>query len=199
MRFNILNTEVYISFTFLGILVLMVVDGNAYTYIVALCSSILHELIHVLTILVFRGKIYRISLSIFGGNIYRDDHSLDYFKEAIINLSAPITNLVIGVVSIVLSYDYIGYINIFIGTFNICPFYNFDGGRGLENLLKMKFDLNFCERIIFVTSIVTILGFSVFIFYLVYMGSVSYSLILIIFYLISCICVKIFTDTRKRV
>lgn len=177
----------------------MVVDGNAYTYIVALCSSILHELIHVLTILIFRGKIYRVSLSIFGGNIYREADSVDYFKEAIINLSAPITNLVIGVVSIVLSYDYIGYINIFIGTFNICPFYNFDGGRGLENLLKMKFDLNFCERIIFVTSIVTILVFSVFIFYLVYMGSVSYSLILIIFYLISCICVKIFTDTRKRV
>lgn len=199
MRFNILNTEVYISFTFLGILVLMVVDGNAYTYIVALCSSILHELIHVLTIIIFHGKIYRVSLSIFGGNIYRDADSVDYFKEAIINLSAPITNLVIGVVSIVLSYDYIGYINIFIGTFNICPFYNFDGGRGLENLLKMEFDLNFCERIIFVTSIVTTLVFSVFIFYLDDTGNVSYSFILIIIYLISCICVKIFTNTHKEV
>ena len=197
MRFKVFNTDVYISFTFIAVFVMMLLYGNGYIYICALLSSLGHEFIHMIAILLSGNKINKVSFSIFGGNIYRDTSSVNYFNEAIINLSAPIVNIMIGVVFLLFQYEYIGYINIFIGLFNICPFYNFDGGRGLWNILRLWFTDKLCEGVIYVTSIVTIVIFTIIVIYLFHAGTVNYLLIFIIIYLLLCFGVKIF-NTRQN-
>lgn len=192
MRFKVFNTDVYISFTFIAVFIMMHLYGNGYIYICGLISSLGHELIHMIAILLSGNKIRKISFSIFGGNIYRDTSSVNYLNEAIINLSAPIVNIMMGAIFLVFGYEYLGCINLFIGLINICPFYNFDGGRGLESFLKIRYAPNFCERIMFITSLLTLVIFFFILFYLLYMECINVFLIIIILYLICCFCVKIF-------
>jgi Zn-dependent protease len=199
MKFNIKGTEVYISFTFFIAFAVVLLNGNLKLYFVVLSFSVLHEFVHVVFLLIYGFPIRRIALSIFGGNISRDKNSEEYIKEAIINLSAPIVNIVIGVVLLCSdNYKEWGNINLFIGVFNICPFYNFDGGRGLHNILTKVLGRASADKAIYVSSVLVLLGFTFANIAVIAMKKPNVIFVAINIYLISCFVVNLFKkDTLK--
>ncbi len=163
MRFKIKNTEVKISFSFFAVFLLSLVSDTFNFYLYSFIASLVHEFIHVAFILLFNAQITEFSLTLFGGNIKRNTTKfISNTKEAVISFSAPVTNIVIGVVSlfIIRKLSLFGIVNLFIGIFNILPFYSFDGGRGLYYLLTIKLSENTANIILNFTSIIITVIFS---------------------------------------
>ena len=163
MRFKIKNTDVKISFSFFAIFLLSLVSDTFNIYLFSFIASLIHEFVHVVFILLFGAKISTISLTLFGGNIKRNTTKIiNNPKEAVISFSAPVTNIVIGVVSLFITREasIFAIVNLFIGVFNILPFYSFDGGRGLYYLITIKFSDNVANVILNITSITVTVVFS---------------------------------------
>ena len=163
MRFKIKNTDVKFSFSFFAVFLLSLVSDTFNIYLFSFIASLIHEFVHVVFILLFGAKISAFSLTLFGGNIKRSTTKIiNNPKEATISFSAPVTNIVIGVVSLLLTREasIFGIVNLFIGVFNILPFYSFDGGRGLYYLITMKFSDNVANVILNITSITVTVVFS---------------------------------------
>lgn len=163
MRFKIRNTEVIISFTFFGIFIIFLSVGELKTCLYSFICSVIHELIHIFFIIIFKGKITRLRLSCFGADIVRTDDCLtDNFKEAIICWSAPLGNLLLGALATLISNNISDFtiINAVIGIFNLLPFYSFDGGRGLEFILRMILSEKTVYCILTVLSVMVTVFFS---------------------------------------
>ncbi len=163
MRFKVKNTNVKISFSFFAVFLLSLVSDTFNIYLFSFIVSLVHEFVHIVFILLFDGQISEFSLTLFGGNIKRNTTKIiSNTKEAIISFSAPVTNIVIGVVSLFIprKTSLFAIVNLFIGIFNILPFYNFDGGRGLYYLLSIKLSDNATNTILNFTSILVTIAFS---------------------------------------
>ena len=142
MQFKIKSVKVKISFSFLLFFLMFTLNDSLDVYLKALFTSTFHEAIHIFFIYFFKDGINEIKFNLLGGEIKKSDKKiLSNNKEAIVNLSAPVFNIVFGFIILIFSiHSQIAYINIFIGIFNILPFYNFDGGRGVFFLLNNRFD-----------------------------------------------------------
>lgn len=193
MRFKVVNTEVNISFTFLAVLLMMIVRGNVRLYFSVFTFSLLHEAIHLLFLLFFGASVKRVSFSIFGGNIEREKGDIESFKEAVVNLSAPAVNIIIGSVLMISGISVeASYINLFLGLFNILPFYNFDGGRGLYSLVLLKYDKSRAELVLFISSLLSVLAFIMLNFIIIFHNKINPVLLVINIYMLSCFIANIF-------
>ncbi len=185
MQFKIKSTRIELSFTFLSLIILTACFDKEGILLISLISSILHELIHLALIIAFGGKISQISFSIFGGNIKRSKAlKLTNFKEFFISISAPATNILAGALLVLFNINLWGYINLIIGVFNILPFYDFDGGRGLFYLLSNCLDLSIVNTILNVTSILSVLVISSFTVAVFFNSKTGVSMLLLCVYMI---------------
>ncbi len=151
MEFNFRKIKIQISFSFFALLLLFIVTNKINIFLCTITSAIIHELSHIIFIYFFKMKIKSIKISIFGGNIKRCNGACgSYLQEAIINFSAPIINLIIGLMIYLISRKVKLFCssNIVLGAFNILPFYTFDGGRGLKYFLNIIFEESLSEKII---------------------------------------------------
>ena len=184
MQFKIKSTRIELSFTFLSLIILTTCFDKEGILLISLVSSILHELIHLALIIAFGGKISQISFSIFGGNIKRSKAlKLTNFKEFFISISAPATNILAGALLVLFNINLWGYINLIIGVFNILPFYDFDGGRGLFYLLSNCLDLSIVNKILNVTSILSVLVISSFTVAVFFNSKTGVSMLLLCVYM----------------
>lgn len=184
MQFKIKSTRIELSFTFLALILLTACFDKEGILLISLVSSILHELIHLALIIAFGGKISQISFSIFGGNIKRSKAiKLTNFKEFFISISAPATNILAGALLVLFNINLWGYINLIIGVFNILPFYDFDGGRGLFYLLSNCLDLSIVNKILNVTSILSVLVISSFTVAVFFNSKTGVSMLLLCVYM----------------
>lgn len=194
MRFKVKNTDVKISFSFFAVFLLSLVSDTFNIYLLSFIASLIHEFIHVVFILLFGAQIPEFSLTLFGGNIQRNATKIiSNTKEAIISFSAPVTNIVIGVVSlsIVRQASIFAVVNLFIGIFNILPFCNFDGGRGLYYLITIKFSDNTANTILSFTSITVTVVFSFISVFVFINYNKNYLLLILSVYMILSIIVSL--------
>ncbi len=192
MQFKIKNVNIKISFTFLWLFLIFIIADKTKIYLITLLSSMVHELVHILFIYLFKMSLESLNISLFGGNIKRKTgRCTDYKNEAIINFSAPITNIVVGaVLSIIygINNDF-AIINLTLGIFNILPFYSFDGGVGLKCILSNKFSDKTSELILTITSVMVTLFFS-FISIIVLINSKNFILLIFSIYMILSLIFK---------
>lgn len=155
-------------------------------YLKALFTSTFHEAIHIFFIYFFKDGINEIKFNLLGGEIKKSDKKiLSNNKEAIVNLSAPVFNIVFGFFILIFNiHSQIAYINIFIGIFNILPFYNFDGGRGVFFLLNNRFDTGRANRIVFILSVVITFVFSLISLIVFFIYNKNYVLMVMSVYMI---------------
>lgn len=155
MQFKIKSIKIKISFSFLLFFLIFALNDSLDVYLKALFTSILHEAVHIIFIYFFKDGINEIKFNLLGGEIKKADKKiLSNNKEAVINLSAPVFNIISGFIILIFDIDsQLAYINLFIGLFNILPFYNFDGGRGIFFLLTDRFDSDRANRIVFLLSV----------------------------------------------
>lgn len=170
MQFKVKDTDVKISFTFLAAYLIFISFSNGKIFIYSLIFSLLHEIIHILFIYAFKGRISSICFNASGGNITRDSTIiLSNAKEAVISISAPLFNLLLGAFFLLfLKKEIMGYINLILGFFNILPFFSFDGGRFLYYLLQKRINHKSLQAFLTVTSLfvtITISTLSCYIFF----------------------------------
>lgn len=157
MHFKIKSANVKISFTFFAIILLVICFDNEKILLFSLIFSLVHEIVHVIFIYLCGGGVDEFSLTLFGGNIKRkQNYKLSNIKEAIISLSAPATNLFVGVLFLLGGFQTVGYVNLVLGIFNVLPFYDFDGGRGVYYILSNHLDHTKIVKILNITSILSV-------------------------------------------
>ena len=186
MQFKIKSVKVKISFSFLLFFLVFILNDRLNIYLKALLTSTLHEAIHIFFIYFFKDGINEIKFNLLGGEIKKSDKKiLSNNKEAIVNLSAPVFNIVFGFFILIFNiHSQIAYINIFIGIFNILPFYNFDGGRGVFFLLNNRFDTGRANRIVFILSVVITFVFSLISLIVFFIYNKNYVLMVMSVYMI---------------
>lgn len=164
MQFKINGTILKINFTFLISFLIFSLNNNLQAYLLSVIASLLHEIVHVLFIILYNDKITKITLNIFGGKIEKANTKLlSNKKEVIINLSAPIFNILMGITTFCVDKNnQWGIVNLFIGIFNIIPFVNFDGGRGLYYFLMDISNEKNAKKLLTITSIIVCFLFTSF-------------------------------------
>lgn len=193
MEFKIKSLKVKISFTFLSLFLIFFTNGNYKIFIYSLVASLCHECIHIGFILLFKGQIDEITLSVFGGNIKRNHNIiLSNCKEILISVSAPLSNIIFGIVLLFLDFSrYFAYVNIIMGVFNLLPFYSFDGGRALKIFLSDKISKQLVEISLLIISIIITVFFTILSTYLFFNHNKNYFLLVINLFMILSIIFNI--------
>lgn len=140
-------------------LFLFLLTSQIEMYIILIIFAILHELGHLLAGLILKFKPEEIKLSPVGLQIsfkaskeefntkVKKAHALN-IKKAILALAGPLTNLIISTITIIIGhfntniqstyiYQIIIYSNLLIAMFNLIPIYPMDGGRFINEVLKI--------------------------------------------------------------
>lgn len=156
MEFKIKNTSVKLSFSFVALVLLFIIGEKNNLYYVTFFNTFLHELIHILFILVFKGEISEFKISILGGEIKRNDINTSNIHNAITYISAPLFNIILGSIFLLITKQESDFVvsNLTLGFFNILPFYNFDGGCFFKSVLLCFFSENKTEKVITAISII---------------------------------------------
>lgn len=170
MQFKFKNIKITISFTFFAlILLLFIFRKNDFLHFTCF-FAIIHELGHLFALNKFGVKILEFKISLFGANIKTENFKKIPIKsEIIILFSGPLINLILSVVlhitNLIIknaSLNNLVLINLCLAIFNLLPFYNFDGGKIVEILLKSKFNEKLSETIISCISFAVLIPIIVF-------------------------------------
>lgn len=163
MQFKIKGTVYKISFSFFASVLLALVSDMGKSVFIFLLSAILHEAVHLLFIYCFSLPPKQVSLTLFGADIRRGlTASFNCNSEIIINASAPVFNIIAGVIFFIfaeISSCFNGELrdfaeaNLTLGFFNLLPFYTFDGGNALKYLLLKYFNEKTADNVLTITSI----------------------------------------------
>lgn len=130
MEIKLKDTRIKIDFSFILILCFAVFYGYEHTAKIVL-FSLLHECGHLLFLLIFRVKPYRIDISFFGFGLKYKNH-LSIRQEFIVLISGPLVNLI-------LFFLLKSEINLFLFIINIMPVFPLDGGRIIKLIFPKAF------------------------------------------------------------
>lgn len=155
-------------------LFLFLITSQVEIYITLMIFAIIHELGHLLMGLILGFKTEEIKLSPVGLQIKFKVNSEEYniqinkgnslcIKRAIIALAGPITNLAIAVIVIILGkinmnlqntyiYQILIYSNFLIAMFNLIPIYPMDGGRVLNEIIRLFCGNKVAYKITYIVS-----------------------------------------------
>ncbi len=154
-------------------LFLFLLTSQVEMYIILMIFAIIHELGHLIAGLILKFKPEEIKLTPVGLQIkfkvYKENSEkikearVLNIKKAIISLAGPLTNLIIAIVSIIIGnfniniqntyiYQIIIYANLLIAMFNLIPIYPMDGGRFLNELLKIAIGNKRAYKITYIVS-----------------------------------------------
>lgn len=170
MQFKFKNIIITISFTFFAlVLLLFIFRKNDFLYFTCF-FAIIHEFGHLFALNKFGVKILEFKISLFGANIKTENFKKIPIKsEIIILFSGPLINLILCIVLHItnliiknINLNNLVLINLCLAIFNLLPFYNFDGGKIVEILLKSKFNEKLSETIISCISFAVLIPISVF-------------------------------------
>lgn len=154
-------------------LFLFLLTSQVEIYIILMIFAIIHELGHLIAGLILKFKPEEIKITPVGLQIkfkvdkensekIKEARALN-IKKAIISLAGPLTNLIIAIVSIIIGnfnikiqntyiYHIIIYSNLLIAMFNLIPIYPMDGGRFLNELLKIVIGNKRAYKITYIVS-----------------------------------------------
>lgn len=155
-------------------LFLFLLTSQIEMYIILMIFAIIHELGHLIAGLILKFKPEEIKLSPVGLQISFKVEPEEYntkvkkanpinIKKAILALAGPLTNLLISTILILIGkfnlnlqsnyiYQIIIYSNFLIAMFNLIPIYPMDGGRFLNELLKIFVGNKKAYKITYITS-----------------------------------------------
>ena len=104
----------------------------------ALLSCTLHELGHLLVLLLLGVRVRRLSITAVGAEM-EIDRSLSYGGEVLAALAGPLVNLALALTFCRFSWGWVfAGLNLALGCFNLLPVGRLDGGRALHCLLSMS-------------------------------------------------------------
>jgi stage IV sporulation protein FB len=171
MVFYVNKAKIRIEYSFLLMIAFSVLLKSSNIAFVLLFSS-LHEIGHLIALLVFGGRAKEINISFYGIGL-KYDYSFSFLKELVLFSAGIIVNLILCLLNINRN------INLSLALINMLPLYPLDGGRILKLILNKLFYLNVSDYIFKTVSFIVL---ALLVIYSIY--AKNYSLILIIIYII---------------
>lgn len=168
MQFKIKNTKISISFTFFALIIILISLNKTEFLYSTIIFAILHEVGHLLALKHFKIQIEEFKISLFGGNIkLLNNNKAKYYQTAIISFCGPLVNIFFFVLFYILNIfcrnkitNEIFIINLVLATFNLLPFYNFDGGKILSSILLIFLEERTVNNIVTITSFMILIPLS---------------------------------------
>ena len=171
MVFYVNKAKIRIEYSFLLMIAFSVLLKSSNIAFVLLFSS-LHEIGHLIALLIFGGRAKEINISFYGIGL-KYDYSFSFLKELVLFSAGIIVNLILCLLNINRN------INLSLALINMLPLYPLDGGRILKLILNKLFYLNVSDYIFKTVSFIVL---ALLVLYSIY--AKNYSLILIIIYII---------------
>ncbi len=179
----------YISvFSIITFAVFLSYDEPIYILIL-LFSALLHELGHIIPLLIFKAKIKRITLFPFGIDIVADTLRLSYKKEFFCTVGGGVCNLFAALAALIVmrfvpSAPLLFFMlsNLALGVFNLIPLPFLDGGKAIWLAIYDMLDITLADDIIKSINIVSLFVFSSLAFILVARAGFNLSVVFIVVY-----------------
>ncbi len=190
--------KIRLTFSFVAILVIMLVFFDENVVVMSAVSSLAHECGHLALMLLFRDKPDRIELGLFGMRIEKSQGlGLSYKREFIISLggigiNAVLSVLFLGLYNVMRENDFLRFsaVNLLIALVNSVPVSILDMGRGVRFLLLMYYDENKSEKIANRVSCVSVTVISLLSLFYSCSYGLNPSLIAVVIYLYTIIILK---------
>ena len=124
------------------------ITKNIRVFSILLFFILIHELIHLISGVILGLKSKKITFTIAGFSIEFEERNVKNYlikskrrlkNKIIIDMSAPIVNLFLGIIFAFVKIPDFTYANLIIFLINILPILPLDGGRILKNILLYKF------------------------------------------------------------
>lgn len=191
MVFELRGIKIKLGFTFAAVVTLMLLFAKTEIALISFVSSVAHETGHVACLLFFGVKPEYISLGFFGMRMEcRGEGSLDYLRDALFLLSGAAVNVFLALFSAAFLFTdsvtvrYVFSVNTVIAVFNLLPLYTLDGGKALYLFLCRTGKTEKADRVIKITSYLTVAFLTCFGIYLYLCGRLSVSFAAVTVYLI---------------
>ena len=164
-----------------------------YFTVLTLLSALMHELGHLFCIRLLDLDIEKITVFPFGADIRLAPSLRSYKTELSVSLSGPVVNLFICIIFLrVVFIPEIAVINLVLAGMNLFPVNGLDGGKALYSFLVMHAEESTAEKILRITSFVSVFCFWVFSTFILLKGDGNPSL-----FVISCLLfVSVFLNRK---
>ncbi len=161
MKLNLGKTVLRINISFAAAVTLTLIIDESGLCAAGLFCCIIHELGHIICLLIMGEKPKIIELSFYGIRLERYGVKFENFiKEILVYSSGPAVNLILSAMFFAFGNSdgmkTAGAINLFIGLFNLIPCQCLDGGNILNSALKKFTDEEKCDKISFIVSCITL-------------------------------------------
>jgi stage IV sporulation protein FB len=144
------NVKIKIHYSLIIFIILSLFLGQLKYVLIFLTIVLLHEGGHIFALLLFKGELQKITLTVVGGIIDVNDYKLNNLQNLIVSLSGITINVLIiliikniyidsAIKEVILSY------NKLMIAFNLLPIYPLDGFRIIEVFLNMVFDYEYAQ------------------------------------------------------
>lgn len=200
MTFSLHGIQIEITFLFFAFISFVISLKAPSNVLITIASSLLHEMGHLTAMLILNNKPDKVRFELIGINIVRKQGiSISIRNEIWISLGGPLTNFIVVIFCCILLCIYnndflltVACVNFLLMVFNILPINKLDGGTVLYYLLTQKYDLQFCSKILRITSITFISIIFVWGLYVFVVSRYNISLIIIAIFLI----ISLFSDNE---
>ncbi len=177
---------------------LYIFNDNAHFFIMLL-SVLIHELGHITACGIYGRKIREINIGIAGAQIITSDKLSSYASDVVTSLSGPAAGIgaaaatffIIkertklmppGLTEELLMFFFLS--NLFYALVNLLPVKGLDGGNALYALAASRFEIHIADRIVTISSIISVFGIVVISLALLKSFNFNYSLVILVFSLL---------------
>lgn len=195
MNFKLFNCIIKINFSFL-LLLTLALYLNKKNFLLLIISAVIHELSHIVAMLLVKIPIREINVSAFDFEIKKNIE--DTNKTFFVLIAGPICNLLIFLLFFMFrstiffndTFKIFVINNLFLFLLNILPIYSLDGGQILYYFLTKKLDIVKSNKILDVLSLTFSLVLIALGVYILIKSRYNYSLLFLGLYLMFTIILK---------
>lgn len=198
MNIKLFGIRFNISYPFVAIITLLIINDEKGIVICCLLASFCHEMGHIFAMRFFGTKVEKIGLSVFDisiidvGSAYRG-----FIAEIIITLAGVFVNIVLFLLCCIVYNSYNIYIlkyfaiaNLTLGIFNALPVDSLDGGNAFEMILRRNFSDKIVYFITLAVSILVVIPLGFFSFLILLNSPYNFTMLFATMYLIGVIIFK---------
>ena len=185
LRFRLFSLHISISIYFLGLIALMPFFDETGSVFFALGACFLHEMGHLLFLLLFYRRPADLRLGLFGMRLTVDELHLSDWQELSFVLAGPLCNFVAGLIFWLFPADPRWLLfNLAVGLFNLLPIIPLDGGNTLRILLCICLkDEERATRVADIIGIITVVMLVILLVYLFVSSTFNITLLIAVLYI----------------
>ena len=137
IAFRVFGVTVHVEFSFITVCALLCSINNGSILTASLCAAVLHELSHLLTMLLLGVSLKSVSFHGCGVRIHPETRLVSYGKELAVLMSGPAANIIVCLALYYYNRNDAAVVQLALGLLNLIPCRSLDGGGILFCILSM--------------------------------------------------------------